>query len=739
MALVGHISGSTQSNSVIGISGSVIVANRPQALFPAMPGTDVKFFVSGSSTATPSDVALFGGDLMSSGSFNLKSGTGGISQFSVNSTGLSISTAVGAQMITLASSNGLITTAGDIAVNGGDITTTSASATLFNSTATTVSIAAAGTSVSIGSAVGTGTTTVNNSLTGKGTNNNIDMLNVTGSAGLSVTRNVVISGDLTVNGAMTTVNTTNLEVKDSVIGLGFASGTIAQTAGDRGWIGGQAGTNNVMSKWDNTASEFAFATTTSSATGSFGIAAYSNLHAANIQGSIISASLGFSGSHTKLMDGTSAFIGGTGVSITSQSNGAVTISTTGGSTVAGSDTWVQYNNAGAFGANADFTFNNSSKLLRVSGSFSQGDNTTAFSDFSHAEGQNSLAMAMYSHAEGSNSVTNAVYSHAEGVLCATYASGSHAEGYSSFTYGEGAHAEGYQTVASGTYSHTEGQRTIASGSYQTVIGKYNLRGNTDSLFVIGNGFGDADAFRSDVFRVKGDTNTARAEVTGSFAATLGLSGSHTKLVDGTSAFIAGTGITIASASNGAVTISTTGGSTVAGSDTQIQYNNGGAFGADADFTFTAASNLLSVPNITTAVISGSSGNLTIFGALGDNNTLNLGTNTATTVNVGGALTNVNVGPTSGDITLDGTGGGTVYVKAANLLPYADVSLNLGSPSRRWANIYTGDLHLRNDRGDYTLIEEEDFLTIRFNKSGKRYKFLLERVPELDEDPILNLK
>jgi len=45
MALVGHISGSTQSSSTIGISGSVIVANRPQALFPAMPGTDVKFFV----------------------------------------------------------------------------------------------------------------------------------------------------------------------------------------------------------------------------------------------------------------------------------------------------------------------------------------------------------------------------------------------------------------------------------------------------------------------------------------------------------------------------------------------------------------------------------------------------------------------------------------------------------------------------------------------------------------------
>jgi len=460
MALVGHISGSTQSNSVIGVSGSVIVANRPQALFPAMPGTDVKFFVSGSSTTPSSDVALFGGDLMASGSFNLKSGTGGASQFSVSSTGMLINTAVGVNTINIAASTGNITTSGDIAVNGGDITTTSATATLFNSNATAVSIASSGTAVTIGSAAGLGTTTINNSLTGKGTNNNIDMLNVTGSAGLSVTRNVVISGDLTVNGAMTTVNTTNLEVKDSVIGLGFASGTIAQAAGDRGWIGGQAGTNNVMSKWDNAASEFAFATTTSSATGSFAITAYSNLHAANIQGSIISASLGFSGSHTRLMDGTSYIIAGSGITVTSASNGAITLSAAGG----GGDV----TGPGSSTANAVALFDGvTGKIIKNSGLTTDGSN---------------------------------------------------------------------------------------------------------SLFIAG---------------------------------TLGVSGSTT-------------------------------------------------FGASA-------------------------------------------------------------------------------------LPSADMTYDLGSPSFRWANVYTGDLHLRNDRGDYTLIEEEDFLTVRFNKSGKRYKFLLERVPELDEDPILNLK
>lgn len=81
------------------------------------------------------------------------------------------------------------------------------------------------------------------------------------------------------------------------------------------------------------------------------------------------------------------------------------------------------------------------------------------------------------------------------------------------------------------------------------------------------------------------------------------------------------------------------------------------------------------------------------------------------------------------------GTGIAEVTAAGLLPKADVTFNLGSPSQRWQNIYTGDLHLRNDRGDYTLIEESDTLTIRFNKTGKRYRFVLERAPEFDEEPL----
>jgi hypothetical protein len=366
MALVGHISGSTQSNSVIGVSGSVIIANRPSSLFPSLPGTDVTFFVSGSSSsgaATGIDRAVFGGDLVNSGTLLVKNPSTGTNSFSASTVGVSIGSTVS---ITLSTGN--ITTSGDIAVNGGDITTTSATATLFNANATNVAIGSSATALIIGSAAGTGTTTVNNNLI--------------------VSKNVTVTGDLTVNGTMATVNTTNLEVKDSVIGLGFASGTIAQTNGDRGWIGGlTTGGTNVMNKWDNTNSEFAFATTTSSATGSFAISSYSNLHTNDIQANIVSASLGFSGSLTRLMDGTSYMIAGSGISISSASNGAVTISSLVIGDVTGPGSSTQYavalfdDTTGKVLRNSSLTTNGDTSLwiaadLGVSGSVALGDTTS---------------------------------------------------------------------------------------------------------------------------------------------------------------------------------------------------------------------------------------------------------------------------------------------------------------------------------------------------------------------------
>jgi hypothetical protein len=97
---------------------------------------------------------------------------------------------------------------GDAAVNGGDITTTAATATVFNTNATTVNAFGAATTLNLGA--GSGTTTVNNSL--------------------------VVTGDLTVNGTTTFINVQDLYVEDKFILL--ASGSAASSDGgiiiDRG-------------------------------------------------------------------------------------------------------------------------------------------------------------------------------------------------------------------------------------------------------------------------------------------------------------------------------------------------------------------------------------------------------------------------------------------------------------------------------------------------------------------------
>jgi len=79
-----------------------------------------------------------------------------------------------------------------------------------------------------------------------------------------------------------------------------------------------------------------------------------------------------------------------------------------------------------------------------------------------------------------------------------------------------------------------------------------------------------------------------------------------------------------------------------------------------------------------------------------------------------------------NITLDLSTAGQTEI-GADFLPDADDTRDLGSPSLRWANIYTGDLHLANDRGDWTVIEESEYLSLRNNSTGKIYRLVMEEV------------
>ena len=142
------------------------------------------------------------------------------------------------------------------------------------------------------------------------------------------------------------------------------------------------------------------------------------------------------------------------------------------------------------------------------------------------------------------------------------------------------------------------------------------------------------------------------------------------------------------------------------------------------------------------IMSGTGPGTVIIGAASGMLTAQLLNTDVTTVDFAGAATALNVGATSGTTTVRNSlqvNGNTTLGSAtddditftgraaSSLLPKVDSTHDLGSPTFRWANIYTGDLHLRNDRGNWTIIEEAEYLTITNNLNGKRFKFVMEEL------------
>ena len=73
----------------------------------------------------------------------------------------------------------------------------------------------------------------------------------------------------------------------------------------------------------------------------------------------------------------------------------------------------------------------------------------------------------------------------------------------------------------------------------------------------------------------------------------------------------------------------------------------------------------------------------------------------------------------------------------NVEPGTDNNSNLGSSTKRWANIHSADLHLSNEdtegnevdgtTGSWTIQEGEDDLFLLNRKNGKKYRFKLEEI------------
>ncbi len=142
----------------------------------------------------------------------------------------------------------------------------------------------------------------------------------------------------------------------------------------------------------------------------------------------------------------------------------------------------------------------------ITSKLSNGFNSLAGGDWSHAEGGGTTASGRYSHAEGANTIASNYHSHAEGELTLASGQGSHAEGYlttasSLYSHAEGencstpafaSHAEGYNSVAGGGHSHAEGEGTTTYGSYSHAEGwfakSYGLNSHAEGLDARSHGF-----------------------------------------------------------------------------------------------------------------------------------------------------------------------------------------------------------------------------------------------------------
>jgi hypothetical protein len=219
-----HSHGNITSAGAIGsTSGLVVVTTTSGVLTTLAAGTSGQFLSYNGTWATPTDTNYY------PTTFAWTDGTTSGPTGSLTGSGMS---AVSYPAIPSASAtvSGIVTTgaqtfAGVKTMTSPSITTSmttgSTSFDLVNTTATTVNFAGAATAVNIGAS--TGTTTVNN--------------------------NMVVSGNLTVNGTTTTVNSTTITVDDKNIEL-LSTGSATDTLADGGGLT-LKGTSDKTFNWVN--------------------------------------------------------------------------------------------------------------------------------------------------------------------------------------------------------------------------------------------------------------------------------------------------------------------------------------------------------------------------------------------------------------------------------------------------------------------------------------------------------
>lgn len=115
------------------------------------------------------------------------------------------------------------------------------------------------------------------------------------------------------------------------------------------------------------------------------------------------------------------------------------------------------------------------------------------------------------------------------------------------------------------------------------------------------------------------------------------------------------------------------------------------------------------------------GTASITGTITGGNLSTGGTVTSTGTITGGNLS------TGGTLSITGTSNFGGNITASHINPGGNGTVDLGSTTARWRNIYTSDLNLNNGIGDYTIVEGKEDLFLYNNNSDKVYKFALVEI------------
>ena len=108
----------------------------------------------------------------------------------------------------------------------------------------------------------------------------------------------------------------------------------------------------------------------------------------------------------------------------------------------------------------------------------------ASGDNSFVHGKNSIASGLESSAQGSGVTASGDQSHAEGLSTIASGTASHAEGDSTQATGLSSHAQGTSTQATGDRSFAAGRASIASGDDSTAIGVKALTGANSGAMIL---------------------------------------------------------------------------------------------------------------------------------------------------------------------------------------------------------------------------------------------------------------